>query len=143
MKKIFFAVFALVMSINANAFEFDGIDLNGNIGDITKQVSAKGYAFDDVKNGLVGNCQGTDILLRFNYENVSQQGKLGQLIVEIPMSEPNSLDVIVKTFNVVYHLKEKADNRFTYVVSNDGTSLTVSKKNDVVLLTYNTPYYKA
>ena len=53
MKKIFFAVFALVMSINANAFEFDGIDLNGNIADITKQVSAKGYAFDDVKNGLV------------------------------------------------------------------------------------------
>ena len=142
MKKIFFAVFALVMSINANAFEFDGIDLNGNIADITKQVSAKGYAFDDVKNGLVGNCQGTDILLLFNYENVSQQGKLGQLIVEIPMSEPNSLDVIVKTFNVVYHLKEKADNRFTYVVSNDGTTLTVSKKNDVVLLTYNTPYYK-
>jgi len=142
MKKIFFAVFALVMSINANAFEFDGIDLNGNIGDITKQVSAKGYAFDDVKNGLVGNCQGTDILLRFNYEKVSQQGKLGQLIVEIPMSEPNSLDVIVKTFNVVYHLKEKADNRFTYVVSNDGTTLTVSKKNDVVLLTCNTPYYK-
>ena len=68
MKKIFFAVFALVMSINANAFEFDGIDLNGNIADITKQVSAKGYAFDDVKNGLVGNCQGTDILLRFLVE---------------------------------------------------------------------------
>lgn len=143
MKKIFFAVFALVMSINANAFEFDGIDLNGNIADITKQVSAKGYAFDEAKNGLVGNCQGTDILLRFNYENVSQQGKLGQLFVEIPMSEPNSLDVIVKTFNVVYHIKDKADNRYTYVVSNDGTTLTVSKKNDVVLLTYNTPYYKA
>ena len=142
MKKIFFAVFALVMSINANAFEFDGIDLNGNIGDITKQVSAKGYAFDEAKNGLVGNCQGTDILLRFNYENVSQQGKLGQLIVEIPMSEPKSLDVIVKTFNVVYHIKDKADNRYTYVVSNDGTTVTVSKKNDVVLLTYNTPYYK-
>ena len=130
------------MSINANAFEFDGIDLNGNIGDITKQVSAKGYAFDDVKNGLVGNCQGTDIVLHFNYENVSKQGKLGQLIVEIPMSEPNSLDVIVKTFNVVYHIKDKADNRYTYVVSNDGTTVTVSKKNDVVLLTYNTPYYK-
>ena len=143
MKKIFFAVFALVTSINANAFEFDGIDLNGNIADITKQVSAKGYAFDEAKNGLVGNCQGTDILLRFNYENVSQQGKLGQLFVEIPMSEPNSLDVIVKTFNVVYHIKDKADNRYTYVVSNDGTTLTVSKKNDVVLLTYNTPYYKA
>lgn len=143
MKRFFFAVFALVMSINANAFEFDGIDLNGNIADITKQVSAKGYAFDDVKNGLVGNCQGTDILLRFNYEKVSQQGKLGQLVVEIPMSEPNSLDIIVKTFNVVYHIKDKADNRYTYVVSNDGTTLTVSKKNDVVLLTYNTPYYKA
>ena len=143
MKRFFFAVFALVMSINANAFEFDGIDLNGNIADITKQVSAKGYAFDEAKNGLVGNCQGTDILLRFNYENVSQQGKLGQLLVEIPMSEPNSLDVIVKTFNVVYHIKDKADNRYTYVVSNDGTTLTVSKKNDVVLLTYNTTYYKA
>ena len=143
MKKIFFAVFALVMSINANAFEFDGIDLNGNIADITKQVSAKGYAFDESKNGLVGNCQGTDILLRFNYEKVSQQGKLGQLIVEIPMSEANSLDVIVKTFNVVYHIKDKADNRYTYVVSNDGTTLTVSKKNDVVVLTYNTPYFKA
>ena len=143
MKKIFFAVSALVMSLKANAFEFDGIDLNGNIADITKQVSVKGYAFDEAKNGLVGNCQGTDILLRFNYENVSQQGKLGQLIVEIPMSEPNSLDVIVKTFNVVYHIKDKADNRYTYVVSNDGTTLTVSKKNDVVLLTYNTPYYEA
>ena len=142
MKKIFFAVFALVMSINANAFEFDGIDLNGNIADITKQVSAKGYAFDDVKNGLVGNCQGTDILLRFNYDNVSQHGKLGQLIVEIPMKEANSLDIIVKTCNVVYHLKDKADNRYTYVVSNDGTTLTVSKKENVVLFTYNTPYYK-
>lgn len=142
MKKIFFAVIALILSLNANAFEFDGIDLNGNISDITKQVSAKGYAFDDVKNGLVGNCQGTDILLRFNYEHVSQQGKLGQLIVEIPMSEPNALDVIVKTFNVVYHLKEKQENRFTYVVSNDGTTVTVSKINSLIYLTYNTPYYK-
>ena len=143
MKKIFLAVFALVMSINANAFEFDGIDLNGNIADITKQVSAKGYAYDDVKNGLVGNCQGTDIVLHFNYENVSKQGKLGQLIVEIPMNEPNSLEVIVKTFNVVYHLKDKAENRYTYVVSNDGTTVTVSKNNGLVSLTYNTPYYKA
>ena len=143
MKKIFFAVFALVMSINANAFEFDGIDLNGNIADITKQVSAKGYAYDDVKNGLVGNCQGTDIVLHFNYENVSKQGKLGQLIVEIPMNEPNSLEVIVKTFNVVYHLKDKAENRYTYVVSNDGTTVTVSENNGLVSLTYNTPYYKA
>lgn len=143
MKKIFFAVFALVMSINANAFEFDGIDLNGNIADITKQVSAKGYAYDDVKNGLVGNCQGTDIVLHFNYEKVSKQGKLGQLIVEIPMNESNALDVIVKTFNVVYHLKNKADNSYTYVVSNDGTTVTVSNNNGVVNLTYNTPYYKA
>lgn len=142
MKKIFFAVFALVMSINANAFEFDGIDLNGNIADITKQVSAKGYAYDDVKNGLVGNCQGTDIVLHFNYENVSKQGKLGQLIVEIPMNEPNALDVIVKTFNVVYHLRDKVENSYTYVVSNDGTTVTVSNNNGLISLTYNTPYYK-
>ena len=143
MKKIFFAVFALVMSINVNAFEFDGIDLNGNIADITKQVSAKGYAYDDVKNGLVGNCQGTDIVLHFNYEKVSKQGKLGQLIVEIPMKESNALDVIVKTFNVVYHLKNKADNSYTYVVSNDGTTVTVSNNNGLISLIYNTPYYKA
>ena len=143
MKKIFFAVFALVMSINAHAFEFDGIDLNGNIADITKQVSAKGYAYDDVKNGLVGNCQGTDIVLHFNYEKVSKQGKLGQLIVEIPMKESNALDVIVKTFNVVYHLKNKVENSYTYVVSNDGTTVTVSNNNGLISLTYNTPYYKA
>ena len=143
MKKIFFAVFALVMSINANAFEFDGIDLNGNIADITKQVSAKGYAYDDVKNGLVGNCQGTDIVLHFNYEKVSKQGKLGQLIVEIPMKESNALAVIVKTFNVVYHLKNKVENSYTYVVSNDGTTVTVSNNNGLISLTYNTPYYKA
>jgi len=143
MKKIFFAVFALVMSINANAFEFDGIDLNGNIADITKQVSAKGYAYDDVKNGLVGNCQGTDIVLHFNYEKVSKQGKLGQLIVEIPMKESNALDVIVETFNVVYHLKNKVENSYTYVVSNDGTTVTVSNNNGLISLTYNTPYYKA
>ena len=39
MKKFFLAVMALFMSFTANAFEFDGIDLNGSVADITKQVS--------------------------------------------------------------------------------------------------------
>ena len=51
MKKFFLAVMALFMSFTANAFEFDGIDLNGSVADITKQVSAKGYVFDQEKIG--------------------------------------------------------------------------------------------
>lgn len=142
MKKIFFAIVALVMSINVSAFEFDGINLNANVSEITKQVSARGYAFDEVKNGLAGNCQGTEILMRFNYENVKEQGKLGQLIVEVPMDEPNALDVVVKTFNVIYHVVDKSANRYIYSVSNDGTTVTVSKIGSLIFLTYTTPYYK-
>lgn len=52
MKKFFLAVMALFMSFTANAFEFDGIDLNGSVADITKQVSAKGYVFDQEKMPL-------------------------------------------------------------------------------------------
>ncbi len=143
MKKIFFAVIALFMSIGANAFEFDGIDLNGNVADITKQVSAKGYVFDLERNALKGNCQGTEIFLTFNYVNVTTQGKIGQLIVDIPMTQANAFDVMTRTFNVIYHLTGKCDKGgMQYSVSTDGTSLCVTKIAGGVRLTYNTPYYK-
>lgn len=142
MKKFFFAVMALFMSLSASAFEFDGIDLNGNVADITKQVSAKGYAFDAEKNALKGNCQGTEIYLAFNYVDVKQTGKIGQFIVDIPMSEANAFDVVAKTFNVIYHQSGKSDKGITYAVSSDGTTATLSKIPGGVRLTYNTPFYK-
>lgn len=137
MKKIILALFALVMSISANAFEFDGIDLNKNYFEIAREISAKGYVYDDVNDCLRGNCQGTEITLSLKAE----KSKLGQLIVDIPMSG-NALDIVTKTFNVVYHQTAKDQSSCTYQVSNDGTILIVSATANGVRLTYNTPYYK-
>ena len=142
MKKLFIAVMTLFMSISANAFEFDGIDLNGNVADVTKQVSAKGYAFDQERNALKGNCQGTEIYLTFNYVDVTESSKIGQLVVDIPMAEADALEVISKTFNVIYHQIGKCDKGICYSVSADGTTVTVSKISGGVRLTYNTSYYK-
>lgn len=142
MKKVILALFALVMSISANAFEFDGIDLNGNVVEVTRQISQKGYVYDEVKDCLKGNCQGTEIFLSINYQDVKQKNKIGQLIVDVPMSEANALDVISKTFNVVYHIISKTADTYTYLVSNDGTQLVVTKTNNGIRLAYNTPYYK-
>ena len=143
MKKFFLAVMALFLSFTANAFEFDGIDLNGSVADITKQVSAKGYVFDQEKNALKGNCQGTEIFLTFNYVDVKTQGKIGQFIVDIPMKESNAFDVMTKTFSVIYHLIGKSANGgLQYSVSTDGTTLCVTKVSGGVRLTYNTPNYK-
>lgn len=137
MKKIILALFALVMSISANAFEFDGIDLNANYFEIARQISAKGYVYDDVNDCLKGNCQGTDITLSLKAE----KSKLGQLIVDIPMSG-NAFENVTNTFNVVYHLTAKDSSSCTYQVSNDGTTLIVSATANGVRLTYNTPYLK-
>ena len=57
MKKILIAFAALVMSLNASAFEFDGIDLNGNVVEVTRQISAKGYVYDDAKDCLKGTAR--------------------------------------------------------------------------------------
>lgn len=143
MKKFFLAMVALVMSISANAFQFDGIDLNGSVAEITRQISSKGYSFDESRNCLVGKCQGTEIYLSFNYVDVTKQGRLGQLIVDVPMSEADALEVISKTFNVVYHQIAKGEKSYSYSVSEDGTVLIVSKIANGIRLTYNTPYYKA
>lgn len=142
MKKIILALFAMVMSISANAFDFDGINLNGNVLEVTRQISAKGYVYDESKDCLKGVCQGTEIYLSVNYADVTQKNKVGQLIVDVPMKESNAIEIISKTFNVVYHLVNKTSDSFTYEVDKDGTTVTVSPIAGGVRLTYNTPYYK-
>lgn len=137
MKKFFLAFTALVMSLSANAFEFDGIDLNANYFEIARQISAKGYVYDDVNDCLKGNCQGTEITLRLKAE----KSKLGQLIVDIPMTG-NAFENVTKTFNVVYHIISTDNASCTYAVSNDGTTLVVSATANGVRLTYNTPNLK-
>lgn len=143
MKKVFFAFAALMMCISASAFDFDGIDLNGNFVDVTRQISQKGYVFDEQSNSLKGNCQGNEIYLNINYLDVTEKGKVGQLVVTIPMQAKNAIDIVVKTFNVVYHQTAKTDKSYTYQVSEDGTSLVVTSAKDGVRLTYNTPFYAA
>lgn len=141
MKKAFFAVVALLISVSASAFEFDGIDLNGNFVDVTRQISQKGYVFDEQSNSLKGNCQGNEIYLNVNYLDVTEKGKVGQLVVTIPMQSKNAIDVVVKTFNVVYHQTAKTATAYNYQVAEDGTQLVVTAVKDGVRLTYNTPYY--
>lgn len=141
MKKLFISFVALIAAMSANAFEFDGIDLNSNVLEVTRQISAKGYQYDAEKDCLKGLCQGTEIYLSINYADVKQKNKIGQLIVDVPMSEANALEVIAKTFNVVYHVLDKTTN--TYQVSNDGTTVSIAKTKDGICLTYSTPYYKA
>lgn len=143
MKKVFLALMGIMMSLCANAFEFDGIELNGNVVEVTRQISAKGYIYDDTKDCLKGVCQGTEIYLSINYADVTEKNRIGQLIVDVPMPEKDALNIVAKTFNVVYHQTAKTADSYSYAVSTDGTSLIVSKTKDGIRLTYNTPYYKA
>ena len=143
MKKVFLALMGIMMSLCANAFEFDGIELNGNVVEVTRQISAKGYIYDDAKDCLKGICQGTEIYLSINYADVTEKNRIGQLIVDVPMPEKDALNIVAKTFNVVYHQTAKTADSYSYAVSTDGTSLIVSKTKDGIRLTYNTPYYKA
>lgn len=142
MKKIFFALVSLMMSINVSAFDFDGIDLNGNSVEITRQIAMKGYVYDDTRDCLKGMCKGSEIFLSINYTDVVEKNKIGQLIVDVPMDNVvNAFDAAVKIFNVVYHQVEMTENTAKYTVSDDGTQLVVSSVNNNIRLTYNTPYY--
>jgi len=143
MKKLFLALVALVMSLSANAFEFDGIDLNASMLSITRSISLRGYVNDEANGGLKGDCQGQTIYLRFNWEDVSQRGKCGKLYVDVPQKDANALDVITSTFNVIYHQVGSVDGVKTYLVDNDGTTLSVEANSYGIRYTYTTPYYKA
>lgn len=80
------------------------------------------------------------IIISFNFEEVNQKGKLGQLIVDIPMADANAINTVKETFNVIYHLIEGTPA--TYLVDNDGTTVAVSANGNNVRLVYNTPFYK-
>lgn len=139
MKKFILTMVLAATAAMSHAFEFDGIELNDNYVKVSNEISKRGYVYDADQECLKGNCQGTEIYLSFNTTDVSTSGKVGQLFVHIPnIQYENTLNV----FNVVYHVIEKREGCITYSVSADGTTLSVSKAHDGVLLTYNTPYYK-
>ena len=77
MKKFIFALVSLMMSISASAFDFDGIDLNGNAVEITRQIGMKGYVYDDTRDCLRGECKGNEIYLSINYNDVTEKNKIG------------------------------------------------------------------
>lgn len=143
MKKILITFALLVATISASAFKFDGINLNLPYVKVAQEITKRGYAYDSDRNCLRGNCQGTEIYLHMNYVDVKEAGALGQLIVEVPMQKmAESMDGVYTLLNVIYHQVGKTENAVTYSVDDDGTTLTVTRRGDSVLLTYNTPNYK-
>lgn len=124
----------------ANAYEFDGIDLNAPQQQVARAISTKGYTYNMEKNCLVGNCQGMEIHLSLNLYDVTETGHVGQLIVDMPLKD---IDTATTIFNVIYHQTASDNGTVTYSVSNDGTTMTLSKHNGGIRLVYNTPFYKA
>lgn len=141
MKKIFVILAAMVISLSANAFEFDGINLNASVNKISAEIAKRGYAYDDANDAFTGLCQGTQIYMTLNWKDVKEAGKLGQLIVDVPMKEQNAMEVVTKIFNVIYHVAN-ATNSNVYKVSEDGTTLEVTSSDKGIRLVYNTPFYK-
>ncbi len=144
MKKFVLLLISMIACINAYAFKFDGIDLNGSVGEITRAISMKHYvAATDRPNSLTGLCQGTKIYLSFNLDDVTTKGKVGQLIVDVPNSDASSYVNNAQLLNVIYHQVAATEAGYIYSVDEDGTTLLLSKTEDGYRLTYNTPFYKA
>lgn len=141
MKKLFVVLAAMVMTLSASAFDFDGINLNASVNKISSAIAKRGYVYDDKSDAFTGLCQGTQIYMSMNWKDVKEAGKLGQLIVDVPMKEENAFAVVSKMLNVIYHVAEghKAN---VYAVDEDGTTLEIHKSAKGVRLVYNTPYYK-
>lgn len=143
MKKLMFLLATMLLGINAYAFEFDGINLNDDAIKVTRAISSKNYVQDPARNCLKGNCHGTEIYLSFNMEDVNTKGKVGQLIVEVPMKDANAINSCTELLNVIYHQVSKSNDGIVYSVDADGTTLLLQKSADGVKLIYNTPFYKA
>ena len=143
MKKIALILFALVMGINASAFDFDGIDLNGTVGDITRAISKKNYvATVENPNVLTGLCQGTKINLSFNLTDVSEKNHIGQLFVDVPDASGNAFVENARLLNIIYHQVSNTEAGYLYEVDDDGTTRLLSRTEGGIRLTYNTPYYQ-
>lgn len=142
MKKFFLILASAILGINAYAFEFDGINLNDDAVKVTRAISSKNYVHDPAKNCLKGNCHGTEIYLSFNFEDVSTKGKVGQLIVEVPMKNEDAIESCTGLLNVIYHQVEANANGVVYSVGTDGTTMLLQKAQGGIKLVYSTPYYK-
>jgi hypothetical protein len=143
MKKIALFFLALVACVNVYAFDFDGIDLNGSVGDITRAISKKNYvATVENPNVLTGLCQGTKINLSFNLTDVSEKNHVGQLIVDVPNASTNAFVENAQLLNIIYHQVSNTEAGYLYEVDKDGTTLLLSRTETGIRLTYNTPYYE-
>lgn len=141
MKKLFVVLAAMVMTLSASAFDFDGINLNASVNKISSAIAKRGYVYDDQSDAFTGLCRGTQIYMSMNWKDVKEAGKLGQLIVDVPMKEEHAFAIVSKMLNVIYHVAEGHKSN-VYSVSEDGTTLEVHKSAKGVRLVYNTPYYK-
>ena len=143
MKKFVLLLISMIACINAYAFKFDGIDLNGNVGEVTRAISLKHYvAATDRPNALTGLCQGTKIYLTFNLDDVTTKGKVGQLIVDVPNSDASSFVNNAQLLNIIYHQVSASEAGYVYQVDEDGTTLLFAQTENGFRLTYSTPYYK-
>lgn len=143
MKKIFLLLIAMFACVNAFAFKFDGIDLNGSVLEVTRAISKKNYvATPENPNVLTGLCQGTKINLSFNLEDVTEKNHVGQLMVEVPGADSKAFVDNAQLLNIIYHLVSNTEEGYLYSVDEDGTTLLLSKTDSGIRLTYNTPYYK-
>lgn len=141
MKKFIVMLFAMISVVSAKAFEFDGIDLNATTVKVTRDVASKGYTYDIEKGCLKGICNGQEIYLSFNTEDVKEKNKIGQLIVDVPMDSADALKNVTMIFNVIYHQTSTANGVSTYLVDADGTTLDVKANGASIVLTYSTPNY--
>ena len=157
MKRLLFLILILFSAVSSNAAIFDGVDLNANKLQVLREISSRGYVFNEELECLEGDCQGTLIRIRFNLEDTSNRNKIGQLIIDIPNGD---FDNSEKLFNVVYH-RSQATTRLekdvmmtgedgkkiilekvrAYVVDEDGTIMILEKTREGIRLTYCTPYY--
>ncbi|MCQ2185528.1 MAG: hypothetical protein MJY92_02225 [Bacteroidales bacterium] len=144
MKKIILLASLLLSSLCANAFEFDGIDLNGSYNKIIQEIAKRGYTYNQERNCLQGDCRGQHIYMSANYLDVAQPGHLGQLIVDVPTE--GKAELVLKYYteilNILYHQVDSHDGVPTYLVDKDGTQLKLQVIDGYARLTYNTPYYK-
>ncbi|MBQ7237634.1 MAG: hypothetical protein IJS20_02470 [Bacteroidales bacterium] len=142
MKNFVLLIAAMLLSIQAYAFEFDGINLNDDVIKVTRAISSKKYVQDPERNCLKGVCFGTEIYLSLNIEDVNTKGKVGQLIVDVPMSDKEAFKTCSELLNVIYHQIDKKSDCVVYSVDADGTTLNLKSVPEGVKLIYNTPYYK-
>lgn len=143
MKKTVSLFVAMLATANAFAFHFDGIDLNGTVGEITRAIGKKNYvATVENPNVLTGLCQGTKINLSFDLDNVSEKNHIGQLFVDVPNTDANAFVDNAQLLNIIYHQVGNSEQGYVYSVDADGTTLTLSKTEQGIRLTYTTPYYK-